>query len=358
MVARFFPAFDNQALLIDPTSPVGTPGNPIINNSDTPNGTIFTYQSGFPPVEIEIDDTGGDPDIFADGDPANHTITDGGGIVANDTGVESESIISLQQLDAGGNPIGDVITVTVYSQNGNFNDIWGFGTDTPLIPGERYVKVAGNNAGASEYADFVTCFASGTLIATPNGDVPVEEIYPGDLVLTQDLTPKPVRWVGRREVVPTGKLTPVRIEAGVLGNARDLVVSQQHRIHLSDLRAGLMFDSCDVLVPAKSLIGQIPGIRLDTTFWRATYCHLMFDTHELVWSEGILTESFHPGETAMDALTAPARKELLTLFPELADPAHVLPLACRSLRAFESRALTRRTPIATGEHTAHGSAMH
>ncbi len=344
MVARFFPAFDNEALIIDVSSPSGTAGDPVINNSDTPNGTIFVFQGGFPPVEIELDDTGGDPDVFADGDPGGHEIIDGGGIVANGTGVESESILTFQQIDADDNPIGDPIEITVYSQNGNFNNIWGFGTDTALIPGARYEKVAGQNAGASAYADFVTCFVTGTLIATVDGEVPVETIKPGDMVLTQDLLARPVRWVGRREVVPTGALAPVRIEAGVLGNRRDLVVSQQHRIHMSDFRAGLMFDSCDVLVPAKALVGEVPGIIFDTSFWRTTYCHLLFDRHELVWSEGILTESFHPGETALDALTEPVRHELQTIFPDLAERTDAWPLACRSLRPFETRALVRKIP--------------
>ncbi|HHI69502.1 MAG TPA: type I secretion protein, partial [Rhodobacteraceae bacterium] len=30
------------------------------------------------------------------------------------------------------------------------------------------------------------CFTAGTMIATPDGDVPVEDLQPGDLVLTQD----------------------------------------------------------------------------------------------------------------------------------------------------------------------------
>lgn len=344
MVEQSFRAFDNESLLIDGTSPFGTPGNPIINNSNTPDGTIFTFQENFTSVGITIDDLGGNPDVFEDGDPGNHTVTDGGGIVANGTGVESESILTLQQIDAGGNPVGDPITITIYSQNGNFSDVWGFGTDTPLIPGARYVKASGINAGASEYDTFV-CFVSGTLIATPDSLVPVEMLRPGDLVLTRDHGARPLRWTGQREVVPTGAMAPVRIEAGALGNDRDLVVSQQHRIHLNDVRAGLMFDSCDVLVPAKSLIGKVPGIYLDLTYWRVTYCHIMFDRHELIWSEGMLTESFHPGAAALKGIAADARTELLTLFPELANADETRPLACRTLSAFETRALMQQVPF-------------
>ncbi len=47
----------------------------------------------------------------------------------------------------------------------------------------------------------VPCFVAGTLIRTPDGDVPIESLRPGDLVLTLDDGPQPLRWVGSR-VVP------------------------------------------------------------------------------------------------------------------------------------------------------------
>ena len=46
MVIRTFVAFDNDAMKIAVGSPSGAPGAPIINNSDTPNGTIFLYTGG------------------------------------------------------------------------------------------------------------------------------------------------------------------------------------------------------------------------------------------------------------------------------------------------------------------------
>ncbi|MGB4828605.1 MAG: choice-of-anchor L domain-containing protein, partial [Paracoccaceae bacterium] len=44
----------------------------------------------------------------------------------------------------------------------------------------------------------VPCFVAGTLIRTPDGDVPVETLHPGDLVLTMDDGPQPLRWTGSR----------------------------------------------------------------------------------------------------------------------------------------------------------------
>lgn len=46
-------------------------------------------------------------------------------------------------------------------------------------------------------APSVPCFACGTLIATPDGERPVETLAIGDLVTTMNGT-APVRWIGRK----------------------------------------------------------------------------------------------------------------------------------------------------------------
>ncbi|MBE7190503.1 Hint domain-containing protein, partial [Jatrophihabitans endophyticus] len=46
----------------------------------------------------------------------------------------------------------------------------------------------------------MTCFLSGTLIATPDGERPVERLVPGDLVSVAGGVARPVRWIGTRTV--------------------------------------------------------------------------------------------------------------------------------------------------------------
>lgn len=150
MVIRIFTAFDSDALTVDGSSPTLTPGSSVINNSPTADGTIFTYNGGFA-AEIQLDDTdtGGNEDVFNDDSTATHTITDGNGLVANGQSVEAESIMVFQQIDVAGNPVGDPITVTVFSQGGVTGDVWGFATSAPMVAGARYEKVSGNNIGSS-----------------------------------------------------------------------------------------------------------------------------------------------------------------------------------------------------------------
>ena len=68
-----------------------------------------------------------------------------------------------------------------------------------------------------------------------------------------------------------------------------------------------------------------------------TYVHLLFDRHQILWSEGPETESFLPGPQIVHALEQDVMTEICTLFPELDPetgtgygPAHVRP--CANLR--------------------------
>ncbi len=85
----------------------------------------------------------------------------------------------------------------------------------------------------------VACFTQGTLILTPTGEVPVEDLKLGDLVVTRDHSDQPIRYIARSEVsgprIPENR-QPILIPCGSLGLGlpkRDLVVSGQHRMLLA-----------------------------------------------------------------------------------------------------------------------------
>lgn len=315
MVLRTFLAFDSENLVVTSSGNGGLVGNPIINNGNTPNGTIFQYTAGSA-EEITLNDTRGGSNVFNDGQPNQHRIVDGKGLVNNGTGVESESIIRVRALDENSNATGDVITLNVYSQNGNFSDIWGFSTTALLQDGVSYVKVSGTNNGSSGYTSFVTCFAKDTQITTPDGLIAVQDIVVGQKVWTLDTGPLPVRWVSSTVAEGRGDFAPVVIQPGVIGNDARLVVSQQHRMWIHNAMAELMFGKADVLVAAKHLVG-LPGVDVQECD-EVTYTHFMFDSHQIVRANGALAESFFYGEHAAHALDRAQRTELEALFPSLA----------------------------------------
>lgn len=214
-----------------------------------------------------------------------------------------------------------------------------FNPDSPWLPGnilsievltepfaDDGVHIDGSGTNKLSNDDDVTipCFTAGTLIDTAEGPKAIETIRAGDMILTRDAGFLPVQWVGSRDVAATEisqnpAFAAVIVRAGALGNGlpvRDLRVSPWHRLLLCGQRAELMFGEHEVLVPAIHLVGQ-PGFARDVA--AVTYVHIMFDTHQIVRSEGAWSESFQPGAKTLSSMDVAQRSELLALFPELAD---------------------------------------
>jgi hypothetical protein len=173
------------------------------------------------------------------------------------------------------------------------------------------------------------CFCAGTAIATPLGAAAVETLNPGDLVMTANGA-KPVRWIGQNHVHtrfadPLRNL-PIRIAAGALGAGlpqRDLLLSPDHALFLDG-----------VLVQAAALAG-LPGITRETVMPETfTYYHVELATHELLFAEGALAESFVDNIDRMhfhnwDARETPEEPIMELPYPR-AQSARQLPRALRA----------------------------
>jgi hypothetical protein len=139
------------------------------------------------------------------------------------------------------------------------------------------------------------CFTSGTYISTPKGDRLVETLVPGDLVETLDNGPKALLWVGRSERYADANEAPIEISKGTLGAKKATSVSPLHRILIRDANAMLHYGSYEVLVAAKNLVNG-DTIRSPQSGRKVTYLHLLFENHEIITGDGVLSESFHPGK--------------------------------------------------------------
>lgn len=186
--------------------------------------------------------------------------------------------------------------------------------------------------------NFMPCFGSGTLIETDRGHVPIETLRVGDLVRTQDNGLQPIRWIGSRTVQAVENLAPIVFKKGAIGNAREMILSAQHRVLVRDERAALLFGEEEVLVAAQDLVdGDMIFRRIGGT---VSYFHLMFDQHQIIFSEGAPTESFYPGELGLGAIGELAREELFAIFPELRFGVDSYPPAVRKgLKAHEAALL-------------------
>ena len=201
-------------------------------------------------------------------------------------------------------------------------------------------NAAGNTDTGFVLVDSVPCFVAGTMIRTPDGEVPVETLQPGDLVETRDDGPQPLRWIGERRVAAIGDFAPIHFKANTLGQHGQLFLSPLHRVLIRDVLAELLFGETEVLVAARDLVNDstirpVEGGEVD-------YVHILFDRHQVVYSEGLETESFLPGPQFANSFEAEIVDEICTLFPEI-DPltgAGYSPAARRTLKRYEAQLLT------------------
>jgi hypothetical protein len=155
------------------------------------------------------------------------------------------------------------------------------------------------------------CFTRGTLISTPTGSSPVQDLAIGDLILNHLGELVPVKWIGRHRLHPAfaGDNLPICIRQGALGNdlpTRDLFVSPRHAMYI---------DNC-LLIVAKAMINDTTITQVTQWEGDVEYFHIETENHEIILAEGA------PAETFMDNVSRACfnnYSEYKTLYPEAKD---------------------------------------
>jgi len=289
----------------------GSSADDVIYGGD--GGDLLTGGEG---ADVLIGDAGNDIITFSEGD----TVEGGTGddtFVAENLGETTNGTITITGGSGGETTgVGDTL------QLGSLADL------STLVKISDGIKADGNETfhgsvtmddgtilNFSEIENII-CFTPGTRIATPKGARDIATLRVGDLVVTRDHGLQPIRWIQQRTVPALESFAPIRIRPGVItGQDRDLLVSPQHHMLFQGYRAELLFGESEVLVSAKHMIND--KYVTQETGGDVTYIHMMFDEHEVVYAEGAATESFHPGDVGLTAVSDPAREELFALFPAL-----------------------------------------
>lgn len=269
-------------------------------------------------------------------------------VLANDIN-NSGGTLTITHLNGQAVSAGDTITLST----GQTLQLNADGTITVFGDGdtEDFNFTYGVTDGTNTDTGFVNvssipCFTAGTMIQTADGERPVERLTLGELIATKDADLQPLRWIGRRTVEAVGDFAPIRIRAGTFGDHRDLLVSPQHRVLLRNSLAELLFGESEVLIAAKDLVDNRSVTRCEGG--SVTYVHLMFDQHQVVYSDGLPTESFLPGPQTTSLFEQPVLDEICAIFPQL-DPQTgegYGPAARRTLRHFEAQLLQSQTRAA------------
>lgn len=159
-------------------------------------------------------------------------------------------------------------------------------------------------------------FARGTIIETENGPIAIEDLLPGDRVLTVDGNVQPVTWIGTTTLVPAhdgtnGRNVPLfRVLADAFGMSRPL----SHMV--AGPSAHLLGSTGETLSPISALEDGVNVARL-TPPSPVEMFHICLPEHGLIRVGGLAFESYHPGQGALRDLGPAMRDLFLKIFPQI-----------------------------------------
>lgn len=178
-----------------------------------------------------------------------------------------------------------------------------------------FLNFATDGSGGTDiWVDTHPCYAEGTRILTERGEVAVEALAAGDMVVTlagDSTSLQPVRWIGERRMnlrqhPQPNLVAPVRVRQHAFGEnlpTRDLLLSPDHCLFVDGK-----------LIPAKLLINDLTIVQERATT-AVHYYHVELDQHSVMLAEGLPAESYlDTGNRAMFANAGLA----LVLHPEFA----------------------------------------
>ncbi len=174
------------------------------------------------------------------------------------------------------------------------------------------------------FSDAFSAFARGTLIATDNGPIAVEDLLPGDRIATTRYGMRPLMWKGSTQTqlasATSGDSAPlVRFSADSFGLGRpmpDLTLGKSAGVLNTSALAKQSGSAEGVYSPAQDFID---GCQIfDVTPARPiTVYHIALDVHAGIVCNGLEVESFHPTD-AMKRLPSWEMRDLYkTMFPHV-----------------------------------------
>lgn len=163
---------------------------------------------------------------------------------------------------------------------------------TALSPKTEYRLVGIDTETARRKFAQVACvsFTRGTYITMGTGEQRlIEDLKVGDPVLTRDDGVQQIRWIGQSTTRATGEFAPIRIRAGTLNNTHDLIVSPDHRLFIYQRSDVVGAGRSELLIKARHLVNGYSVAVQEGGF--VDYFQLLFDSHQIIYAQGIAAES-------------------------------------------------------------------
>ncbi|SDN62728.1 Hint domain-containing protein [Lutimaribacter pacificus] len=181
------------------------------------------------------------------------------------------------------------------------------------------------------FEECFSAFAHGTPIQTPDGPVAIEDILPGDEVLTQEHGPLPVLWRGSLTCHATPqdrcrRLTRIMTDGFGIGRpVRDLLIGPAARVIHRPRNLPTGGPRSQVLVPVSALQDGATIIPVTPPSAVQLY-HLALPVHSTLRVGGLAMESYHPGISLRSTLSPRQLALFLSIFPHIDQPGDFGPL--------------------------------
>lgn len=185
----------------------------------------------------------------------------------------------------------DAMVLVEVDGAGDINDIYLLPL-APLLHRTGYSLVGIDIETPAKTLAQVACvsFSRGTHITLSSGEQrPIEALKIGDRILTRDDGPQQVRWIGQSTVRAVGEFAPICIKSGTLNNDNDLILSPDHRLFIYQRSDALGAGRSELLIKARHLLNGDTVVTQDGGF--VDYFQLLFDSHQIIYAEGIAAES-------------------------------------------------------------------
>ncbi len=154
-----------------------------------------------------------------------------------------------------------------------------------------------------------------THIMTINGEIRIENLKAGDMIVTRDRGLQPLLWVGK--VTPTQPRKAVYFSKNSINNSRDMLLCPNQLVALKGSKALLHYGQREVLIAAHTFVNGDTIRYADTC--QQPFFQLLLKNHQVIYAEAAAMESYLPSVQNLALLAPDQKQQLFKALPCLQD---------------------------------------
>lgn len=166
------------------------------------------------------------------------------------------------------------------------------------------------------FEEAFTAFCRGSQVDTADGPIAVEDLLPGDRILTGAAEPQPLLWIGRTSLLPARPGSPGRRQLisfmadsmGLQKPGATLVAGPAARLLRSTGGGSPLLTPPAALCDGMTIFETAPPTPVDMY-------HLCLPQHAVITVGGLEFETYHPGPDALKLASHPIKTLFLNMFP-------------------------------------------